>query len=223
MHVFDTALKIRTAVDIFGEVGAKRFIREIVPWVFLRRFFFYSQSLKGPFPFPSCQLPFRLELVKEKDLHFLLDVRPGFYHLSSLQKRLEEGHLCFLGWSGQNPVHIRWVFVNSLYLPYLRQKFVLRPGEVFVDEAYTRPEYRRHGVYSYAGYLMRPILQNLGYGRLICAFASWNVSSQKGSEKLGMKKVGEGGYRNIFGIKKFYWEGSVQYCGDGKISIKKEE
>jgi len=215
--------KIHIAVDLLKEHGWRRFIGEIIPWLFHRRYIFYSQPIDNPVLLYSCQIPFRLEQVKEKDLSHLIKMRPGFYDLSLLQKRKKDGHICFLGLSGQKPIHLRWVFIRSIYLPYLQRKLILYPGEVYVDEAYTLPGYRQKGVYSYAGYLMRHALKELGFDRLICMFASWNLSPQSQAERMGLEKVGEGGYWNIFGYKKYFWKGMVQDNGEKKISIRTDE
>lgn len=215
--------KLYTASDLFKEHGWKRFVGEIIPWLFYRRYIFYSQPIDDPVFLYSCQIPFRLEQVKEKDFPHLIKLRPGFYDISQIRKRIKEGHICFLGWSGQKPIHIRWIFVRSLYLPYLHRTLILYPGEVYRDEAFTLPDYRRKGVYSYAGYLMRQVLKELGYDRLVCMFASWNLSPQSQAERMGLEKVGEGGYWNILGYKKYFWKGMVQDKGDGKISVRTEE
>lgn len=220
MRFLKIASKINTALDIKRELGLKRFIEKIPPWIFHRSFYFFSQSLLEKFTVQSFHLPFRLEIAAEKDLPYLLEVRPLFYHLADLQERLKEGHFCFLGWVDARPVHIRWVFQRSVHLPYLRKTVLLSPEEVFCDEVYTKPEYRRQGFYSYSGYLMRLVLQDMGYHRFLCAFASWNEISQNASKKLGMKKIGGGGYWNILGIRNYDWEGSVQDRSDGKISIR---
>lgn len=172
--------KLYTASDLFKEHGWMRFVGDIIPWLFHRRYIFYSQPIDDPVLLYSCQIPFRLEQVKEKDFPHLIKLRPGFYDLSLIRKRIKEGHICFLGWSGQKPIHIRWIFVRSLYLPYLHRTLILYPGEVYRDEAFTLPDYRRKGVYSYAGYLMRYALKELGYNRLFCMFASWNLSPGTG-------------------------------------------
>lgn len=213
--------KVQTASDIAHVVGRARFFKKVVPWIFHRDFFFYTQSLNEEFPVPSCKVPLKMELITEKDLPCLIELRPRFYRIDLIRRRLKEGHLCFLGWSGKKPIHLRWAFLHSYPLYYLHKTIVLFPDEVFVDEAWISPEYRRLGVYSYSGYLMRQILKNMGYRRIICAFASWNFPAQKASERLGMKNSGSGGYWNILGIKKYFLDKEVQDYGGGKIFVKR--
>ena len=215
--------KIHIAVDLLKEHGWRRFIGTIIPWLFHRRYIFYFQPIDDPVLLHSCQIPFRLEQVKEKDISHLMKTRPGFYDLSFLRKRKKDGHICFLGFSGQQPIHIRWVYIRSIYLPYLNRTLILNPGDVYVDEAFTLPYYRQKGVYSYAGYLMRHSLKGLGYNRLICMFASWDLSLQSQAERIGLEKVGEGGYWNILGYKKYFWKGLVQDNSDKNISISTDE
>jgi len=214
--------RMRTAADIHRRLGTRRFAKEVIPWLFHRRFFFYAQPLEGEFFRPSPKLRFRLVRADEKMLRPLPDIRPGFYHHSLLRKRLSEGHICFLGWNREELIHIRWAFVRSCSPSYLRRTILLPEDETFIDEAFTPPGYRRRGVYTYAGYLMRLMLQEMGYKRLTCAFASWNEAPQRMSERLGMHRVGEGGYFLFPGGRKYFWRGTVRETRDGCVVIEKE-
>lgn len=198
-------------------------MREILPWLFHPHYFFYARSLDTPPPTFHCRIPIRLDRIKEKDLPLLQNIRRGFYDFTLLQERVKNGHLCFIGRSGQEPVHIRWVFVRSVYLPYLHRTLILSPEEAYGDEAFTIPRYRRKGVYSNCRYLLHNALQLLGYRRLSWAHAPWETGLLKSAEKNSFKKLGEAGYRNIFGNRKFFWKGQVHDHGDGKISFRQEE
>lgn len=223
LHPVSLKSKILTAQDLFQEFGLKKFSTKIMPFMFYRKYIFCSQLINSIVSIPSCDIPFRLELSGETDIQHLMRLRPGYYPFSLLQRRLKEGHLCFLGWSGNLPIHVRWVFIRSLYLPYLHRTYVLSPREVYADDAYTIPPFRRKGIYTYAGYLLRMKLQNLGYERFTCTFASWNSGPLRLADKIGLQKVGEGGYWNMFGYKKFFWKGSVRNDNDGKISIRESK
>jgi GNAT superfamily N-acetyltransferase len=211
--------KIRIGLDILGQLGWRAFFWKVLPWLFCRRYFFYSQPIFPVPVVPPCRLPVTLKRANEDDLPHLTALSPSATTAARLKKRLRDGHLCFIGWVANRPVQYRWVFTRSLYLPYLRHTLVLSPSEVYVDEAYTIPELRGHGIATYTGYLLRLALLELGYGRYTCAVASWNKAQLKLADKFGMDKVGEGGYINLLLGKKFIWTDRVKDHGHGRIEI----
>jgi hypothetical protein len=211
--------KCLTAHDLAQRFGWSRLLGKIVPWLFVRRYFFCSKPVQDLAPESPTAVPLRLELATEKELPTLMALRPHYYELQVLQKRLEEGHLCFLGWSGNKPIHVRWMFVKSLYLPYLHRTLLLSPGQVYFDEAYTAPEFRGLRIFSTAGNFIRLKLRGLGYKNEISVFASWQAYSQTLAARIEREKVGEAKIVNWPGLRKFYWKGSIQDHGDGKISI----
>ena len=221
MHPKETFRFITTkcdiAMDLITEHGWKKFFGEIAPWLFCRHYIFFSGPINGPHSFLQAKIPFRLELAEQRDLLYLIKLRPSFYDLGQIQKRVKQGHLCFLGWSGGEPIHIRWAFIRSRFLPYLHRTICLTPEEVYTDEAYTAPGFRYKGVYSYAGYLMRRTLKKMGYRKLILALPTWDTFMLSTAKNFRMKKMGEGGYWSLFGFKKFFWTGMIREQGNDKI------
>lgn len=216
-------MSLITARDTFNQIGAKRFLLEIPPWLVRRRYIFYAGFYAGspagvaaPAPPP---FPFSLDPVIEGDLHQLVALLPNLYTLPQLRARLQQGHLVFMGRSEDTIVHIRWVFVGSVYLPYLSRRLVLAPAEGYVDEMYTVPAWRRKGVETAMAVEMPGALRARGIRRIIGAIAAWNRVPQRMAEVHGLRQVGSGGYWNILGYKKFFWDGSVRDYGDGNLSI----
>ena len=197
------------AGDLVSLYGARKFFGEIVPWLFWRRYIFLSQLLDNLVRSPPPQLPFRLELATEKDIPQILALRPHFYSTSLLQSRLRQGHLCFLGWSDEQLLRISWVFVGAVYLPYLHRTLLLSPLDVFGDDAYSHPSFRKKGVQSHARYLTRLAVRDMGYRRYTGATASWHSKILKRAGKHGWQEVGMAGYVGIFGFRKYFWEGAV--------------
>jgi len=211
--------KLHIALDLLGEYGWEKFFGVILPWFLNRRYFFYSFSLVGSPLEYKVKIPLRLELATKKDFHLMLKLRPCFYNPAQLQDRFRKGHLCFIGWMSDEPVHMRWVFTRSHYLPYLHRVLSLAPGEFFTDEAYTVPGFRQKGVYANAVHLTRCALKDMGYERHISLFASWDTFLIRTAEELQSKKIGEGGYWDCLGYRQFFWKGKVREGGKGRISI----
>jgi hypothetical protein len=211
--------KFDIGLDLFREYGWMKFFGRIIPWLFWRRYIFLGGPINDPISFFQAEIPFRLELVKQRDLKYLIKLRPHFYDLREIQKRIKQGHLCFLGWSGNEPVHIRWAFVRSRFIPYFHRTICLTPGEVYTDEAYTARDFRHKGVYSYAGCLLRKFLEEMGYQRIILVLPAWSTFLMNTSSNFRMEKIGEGGYWNLFGYKKYFWRGRICKQNNDKIFI----
>lgn len=224
-HLFLTGLKpkVHLLSDMTQEFGWPKILTEILPWLIYRRYQFFSQKIEVPSDIPGAGIPFHLSSVKENDIDEIMTLRKGFHDLDILRHRLREGHICFLGWNRERLIHIRWIFTHSVYLPYLHRTLVLRSGEVYGDETYTLPEFRRHGVLVHAGFLVRKHLKELGYRRIICAAASWNSFIQKYAERMKYFKVGEAGYLNLAGYKKFFSRGGIKELNSKEIVIISNE
>jgi hypothetical protein len=149
-------------------------------------------------------------------------VRPHYYSETQLTRRFKAGHICFIGRVGDEPVHLRWHFVHELYLPYLQRPLRLAPQEVWADEGYTKPSYRKAGIFGYAGNLITTHLAEMGFQRLSCAFASWNATPQHLDRERGMSPVGEVRFRKYFSRSRYFFSGRVRECGDDAIEIAAE-
>ncbi|MGD2245869.1 MAG: hypothetical protein PVI11_04900 [Candidatus Aminicenantes bacterium] len=224
-NLFPTGLKpkVHLLSDMVKEFGWPKLLTEIVPWLVNRRYLFFSQKIEYPSNIPEAAIPFHLSRMDENDIEKILTLRTGFYDPDILRRRLREGHICFMGWAHDRPIHLRWVFIRSVYLPYLHRNLVLRPGEVYGNETYTLPQLRKHGILVRAGFLVRKYLKERGFRRILFAASSWDLYMQAYAGKMKFNKVGEGGYRNLFGKKKFYWQGGVKELGSKKISILSDE
>jgi hypothetical protein len=140
--------KFHTARTVLGEMGPFPFLTKVLPWSFRRRYIFYSEKIRIPEANPHFPARFRFGIAGKEDLDSLMALRKGYYKKEMLERRLDMGQICFLGWSGKELVHIRWLFLGTFYVPYLRRKIVLGPDEVFGDEAYTAPDFRKACVTS---------------------------------------------------------------------------
>ena len=227
----DTALfesrlqnRLTIAVDLIREFGPKKFMGKILPWHFSRKYTFYSMDLPSLQEASLLSVPpikppglsdFRLELATESDVAHIMAARPHFYSQEQIRIRIQAGHMCFIGWIKDEPVHLRWHFIRSLYLPYLKRTLRIGAQEVWADEGYTKPGYRRSGIFAFAGALITQALAEMNYQRLSCAFASWNITPRRIDEERGMKPVGEIIYRKYFGHHIYSSSGRIrEYAGE---------
>ena len=212
--------KFHTARTVLREMGPLPFLTKVLPWSFRRRYIFYSEKIRIPEAYPHFPARFRFGIAGKEDLDSLMSLRKGYYKKEMLERRLDMGQICFLGWSGKELVHIRWLFLGTFYVPYLRRKIVLGPDEVFGDEAYTAPDFRKQNIYAGGGRLMRIALLERGFKRFTVATASWNASARQAVLKAGSTEIASFGYWTWLGTKGFFWSGGIEVGDDGTIIFK---
>src|SRR5437870_5671590 len=63
-------------------------------------------------------------------------------------ERLNEGHRCFMGIEEATGrlTNYRWVNTSATYIPELRRYLLLNPGEAYVYDLNTLPDFRRRGI-----------------------------------------------------------------------------
>lgn len=212
--------KFHTARVVLGEMGPVPFLMKVLPWSFRRQYIFYSERIRVPEACPPLPARFRFGTAGKKDLDDLMALRKGYYKRDMLERRLDMGQMCFLGWSSEDLVHARWAFSGTFYVPYLRRRIDLGPHEVLGDEAYTAPDFRRQNIYACGGRLMRIALLERGFNRFTVAIASWNTSARLAVLKAGSTESARFGYWAWPKTRKFFSSGDIEVLDDGTITFK---
>lgn len=211
--------KLSAAADIIRDYGWGTFLFRAAPWLVSRRYHVHAGPLSRPVDGgPAREGEFRMEIVRGGDIKEVVGLRPWYYTPRIVAERLEEGHVCFLGWSGGKPVHVRWIFNKSVFLPYLGRSIALGPGEAYSDESFTRPEFRRRGLTHQAFQILMRRLPGLGYRRLIALVVPWNEATRKILETNGIRRVGTCGYEWKGCSRSFFASGSV--CEEAGRAIR---
>ena len=205
--------------DLLSTYGWNRMLRVILPWLLVRRYNFYAESLADIPPVPPPQIPVRLDPLTERDYPELMSLRPHHYSRSILDRRLAEGHECVLARSSGTLVHVRWLFKRSVYLPYLDRTLTLAADEIYSDDAYTPPEHRRQGIYEHANVLIRTRLRETGYVRIIYAYASWQALAEKKARRSGDHMVGGVSIIQWPRRDAHAWRGAVGESEPGRIRV----
>ncbi len=211
--------RLRSAGDIARQIGVQEFACRVLPWSFRRDYSLFSQDLDRIVPFPLPDVPYQVRPAGKGDIPVLMALRKGYYSRVLLEKRLGEGHMVFLGRSGDKPVYSHWMFVGSFDIPYLRGRLVLGPDEAYSDEAFLRPEYRRSGIYAYSTFLARTAVRAKGFRTLYAAVASWNEVPRKSMIRSGMAEIARFRCRNVPGFEKVRWSGRVDVHNDGSFAF----
>jgi len=212
--------KFHTACVVLGEMGPVPFVTKVLPWSFRRLYVFYSETIRVPGAYPALPAQFRFGFAGKEDLDPLMALRKGYYKRDLLERRLDKGQICFLGWSGKDLVHARWMFSGTFYVPYLRRRIALGPDEVLGDEAYAAPDFRRQNIYACGGRLLRIALLERGFNRLIVAIASWNTPARQAVLKTSSNEIARFGYWTWPETRKFFSSGDIEVLDDGTITFK---
>jgi hypothetical protein len=212
--------KWSVAGDFLSSYGWSRLLRVLLPWLLVRRYYFYAEPLHDIVQVPPAEIPIRLDLLTEREFPELVSLRPRYYTRSILEGRLKAGHECVVATRAGAVVHVRWLFKRAVYLPYLRRTLTLAPDEVYSDDAYTPPEYRRQGIYTHVNALIRARLREAGYARLTYACASWQGIAERKAGQAGDYKVGEVAVVQWPRRQRHAWRGAVGETAPGQFTFR---
>jgi hypothetical protein len=212
-------IRLRSAEDVARHVGVRAFAGRVLPWSICRDYFLFSQDLDRIVPCPPPDVPYSMRPAGKGDIPALMALRKGYYSRPLLEKRFGDGHMAFLGWSGEEPVSCHWALVGSIEVPYLHGRLVLGPGEVYTDEIFVRPESRKSGIYAYGSFLIRTAIRAKGFRTMYCAVASWNEVPREIMIRSGMTEIARLRCRNVPGFVKVRWSGRVDVHEDGSFAF----
>lgn len=101
-------------------------------------------------------------------------------------KRLKEGHRCFMGIEEATGklTNYRWVNSSTALVPELHQYLVLKPGEAYVYDLNTLPEFRRRGIDAYTRHCIYSYLRDNGYTKIYAYVHGDNRPSLKAASIL---------------------------------------
>lgn len=195
-----------------------KFFGRILPWLVFRRYFLFEGSPAAS-PRTSATLDsMRVRRAGPADVPAILRIRPGYYSLHQVWERLEQGHQCFIVWASDEPVNIRWCFVGSVFLPYLGRTLVLDRDEVYFDEVYTVPRYRKQNLDVRSYLFMVSWLKRRGFKKHFCFLTSWDTRLHWCYRTLHLKRTGEVRSWNFWKLRRLVLRGGLKNIGGGMIS-----
>jgi ribosomal protein S18 acetylase RimI-like enzyme len=125
----------------------------------------------------------------------------GLTDPEALQQRFDGGRRCFATWGDARIVAYGWVSQGRECVGELERAFRMQPGEAYIWDCATLPDYRGRGVYSaLLGYMLAE-LRGAGVGRVWIGAALDNRPSIKGFENAGFQPAIELIYRRVLGLR----------------------
>jgi ribosomal protein S18 acetylase RimI-like enzyme len=108
-----------------------------------------------------------------------------------LLKRFETGRRCYAAWVGDQVAAYGWVSLNEEHIGELNLQIKLLPGEAYIWDCATAPEFRRNHLYSaLLGYIVKE-LRSEGLCRAWIGADIDNIPSQQGIARAGFHHVAD--------------------------------
>lgn len=98
---------------------------------------------------------------------------------ATFEERAERGERCFAAWSGDTPVHMRWVATRPTLVPELGMYVCPAAGEAYVYDAFTDPAHRGRYATAAARLAMHRAFRAEGIRTAFAYIRSDNVPSLK--------------------------------------------
>jgi ribosomal protein S18 acetylase RimI-like enzyme len=115
-----------------------------------------------------------------------IDDAPLFQDRETFVERLSSGHRCFMGIEETTGklTNYRWVQTSATYIPELQRYLLLKPGEVYIYDLKTLPEFRRRGIDAFTRHWIYTHLRDEGYTKVLAYIHGDNAPSLKASRIL---------------------------------------
>lgn len=163
----------------------------------------FARSLLEPWPIVEPRLPVTFRLATKADLaRFRGLVLPS--ELRRFARRLAHGRYCFLALDGGNLAAYCWA-TSQVDLATDNLQMRLLPGNVYGDDAYTVPAYRRQGIQAALLAYRFQYMKELGAQRLLAIVDVNNLAGQKMVRKLGYQEVDHLTFRRVLWKRNFHY------------------
>lgn len=163
----------------------------------------FVRSLQEPLPSATPRQPVTLRLATQADLaRFRCLVPPS--ELRRFSRRLACGRYCFLALDGENLAAYAWATpqvefeVDNLVMQ-------LQRGDVYVDDAYTVPAYRRQRLQAAVHLYRLGHMKDLGFQRAVAIVEENNAASLQLMRGLGYQEEDHLCFRRILWKRTYHY------------------
>ncbi len=111
--------------------------------------------------------------------------------LADFDRRLASGRRCYAAWVGEQLAAYGWVSFGEEHVGELNLRLRMLPGEAYIWDCVTLPDFRRNGLYSaLLGYISAQ-LRREGLRRIWIGADLANLPSQRGIARAGFCHVAD--------------------------------
>jgi ribosomal protein S18 acetylase RimI-like enzyme len=168
----------------------------------------FARSLVEPLPTVEPRMPVSLCLATEADLARFRGLVPPS-ELRHFARRLAHGRYCFLALDGENLAAYCWAS-TQVEFDIDNLEMQLRPGDAYVDDAYTVPAYRRQRIQTVVHLFRLGYMRDLGCRRAILIVDDKNIASQGLVRKLGYQDVDHLSYRRVLWKRTYSYQHNME-------------
>lgn len=172
------------ALKILREDGFRTFCMRVLGELGYRRMFVFARELDKPILDLSARIPIMIDLLTRQEVPEYAAFRVEAEEDEVLE-RFDDGHLCFVARHEGRIVHTAWVSEKYAYTTYLRLPIPMMPGDVYLYDSFTHPDYRGLNISPARTIYMLRFMHQAGYKRLVSATLPDNYRSRRDFEKTG--------------------------------------
>jgi ribosomal protein S18 acetylase RimI-like enzyme len=176
LRTFRTRGPVNLWFRMLGEIGYRRVV-------------VLECRLEGELPEVAARLPVRIALLTPADLEaftrFRRELEP-----STIRRRLEQGHQCFIVWREGEIVHAGWAATRQAWVDYLGCAFPLGPGDVYQYDSFTAPAFRGLDLAGARVAWMARFFRDAKARRLLAVVWPENTAAFRPLEKAGYRRCG---------------------------------
>lgn len=154
-----------------------------------RKLLLLGRPLAEAIPAVAAQVPLRFELLPAAAADEYLEFRPEARR-DRILSRWEAGNLCFVARHEGRIVACGWGTAAAARTDYLQCAIELAPGDAYLYDGYTRPEWRSRGIFQALGAEELRALQRAGHRRAIRATAVQNAVALHAHTRVGFRPIG---------------------------------
>jgi ribosomal protein S18 acetylase RimI-like enzyme len=167
----------------------------------------FARSLMEPLPTAEPRMSVSMRPATQTDLARFDGLVPPS-ELRHFARRLAHGRYCFLALDGENLAAYCWASTQIEFdIDNLEMR--LRPGDAYVDDAYTVPAYRRQRIQTAVHLFRLGYMRDLGCQRAILIVDEKNTASQRLVRKLGYQEADHLSFQRVL------WKRTYRYRQDG--------
>jgi ribosomal protein S18 acetylase RimI-like enzyme len=127
--------------------------------------------------------------------------------LLEIHSRLEAGRHCYAAWMGPVIACYGWVSFEEEMVGELNLRLRLLPGEAYIWDCATLPEYRQQHLYSaLLSYILHELVAHQPICRVWIGADLENLASQRGIARAGFKRVANLLVERILALRLVYAE-----------------
>jgi GNAT superfamily N-acetyltransferase len=156
-----------------------------------------------PLPCPGLEVK-RVKPTDDDELEALATFGEDTASKIHLLQRLTQGQLCYVAQSGQHITASQWVISGEFQDSYLDRTIQLAQDQVYLEGAFTAPEFRGKGIMAYLVLRSLEDMARESKKQAIAFIAPNNTSSLRCIARLGAKRIGRIGFIEILGIRFHY-------------------